>query len=125
DGEVAALRAVFGEAVAGQGRGAFLAGAPGAGKSALANALRPVATERGGWFVAGKYDQYAMDAGDGGLTRALRRLGRMLLAEPDEQAARDRAELAAALGPNAGLIRSILPEFAALLGDAAREPPVD
>ena len=61
DGEVAALRGAFEEALAGRCRGVLLAGTPGVGKTVLADELRPVVTGADGWFVTGKFDAYRRD----------------------------------------------------------------
>ncbi|MBU2663965.1 diguanylate cyclase [Actinoplanes bogorensis] len=115
DTEVIALRAAWEEAVLGGGRGIFVCGQAGAGKTALINALRrPVAT-RGGWFVTGRADPVRQGATAGPVLHALRRLGRLLLAEPPEALAGLRVSLIEALGPNAGLIAAALPEFGTLL----------
>src|SRR6201988_4363329 len=47
--------------------------------------------------------------------QAFRALGRLLRAEPEEELAQVRGRIAAAAGPNAGLLTAVLPEFAALL----------
>ena len=116
--EVAALEAAFAGAVAGQCRGVLVAGAPGVGKTALVDQLRPVVTGGDGWFVAGKFDQYRRDLEFNAVNQAFRALGRLLLAEPDDALARLRERILAAVGPNAGLLAAVLPEFAALLGVA-------
>ena len=59
--EMAVLAAAFEEALAGRCRGVLVGGAPGVGKTALVDELRPVVTGRDGWFVAGKFDQYRRD----------------------------------------------------------------
>src|ERR1035441_1230546 len=108
DDEVGGLEASFACALAGRCRGVLVAGAPGVGKTALTDQLRPVVTGGDGWFVAGKFD-----AG----YQAFRALGRLLLAEPEDELARLRMRIvAAAAGPNAGLLTAVLPEFAVLLG---------
>ena len=88
DGEVAALAAAFEEALAGRCRGVLVSGTPGVGKTALADELRPVVTGRDGWFVAGKFDPYRRDLEFDAVHQAFRALGRLLLAEPDEELAR-------------------------------------
>ncbi len=118
DAEVAALEAAFAES---ECRGVFVAGAPGVGKTALVDALRPAVTGAGGWFVAGKFDQYRRDLEFDAVNQALRSLGRLLLAEPEAGLAELRAALLTALGANAGLLTAAVPEFAALLG-VAPEP---
>jgi signal transduction histidine kinase len=113
--EVAALRVAFEEALAGRCRGVLVGGAPGVGKTVLADELRPVVTGSDGWFVAGKYDPYRRDLEFDAGYQAFRALGRLLLAEPEAELAQVRERILAALGPNAGLATAIVPELAALL----------
>jgi Cdc6-like AAA superfamily ATPase len=115
DDEVAALGAAFTDALAGQYRGVLVGGAPGVGKTALAGELRPVVTGSDGWFVAGKFDAYRRDLEFDAVNQALRALGRLLLAESEDELARDRGRILAAVGVNAGLLTAAVPEFAALL----------
>jgi signal transduction histidine kinase len=118
DDEVAALEAAFAGALAGECRGVLVAGAPGVGKTALIDQLRPVVTGGDGWFVAGKFDQYRRDLEFDAGYQAFRALGRLLLAEPEDELALLRERIVAAAGPNAVLLAAVLPEFAALLGVA-------
>ncbi|HTF52367.1 MAG TPA: AAA family ATPase, partial [Pseudonocardia sp.] len=115
DDEVAALQAAFDDALAGRRRGVLVSGAPGVGKTALVDELRPVVTGSDGWFVAGKFDQYRRDLEFDAVHQALRGLGRLLLAEPEDALAQLRERILRAVGPNAGLLTAMLPEFAALL----------
>ncbi|MEV4510857.1 AAA family ATPase [Dactylosporangium sp. NPDC049525] len=116
DDEMAVLRAAFEDAMTGRCRGVLVGGAPGVGKTALVDELRPVVTGRDGWFVAGKFDQYRRDLEFNASHQAFRALGRLLLAEPEDELAKVRGSMLAALGSNAGLLTAVLPEFAALLG---------
>src|SRR5580700_1965358 len=120
DDEVAVLEAAFEAALTGQCRGVLVSGAPGVGKTALIDQLGPVVTGGGGRFVAGKFDQYRRDLEFDAAHQAFRALGRLLLAEPDEEVAQVRDGIVAAVGPNAGLLAAVLPEFATLLA----VPPV-
>src|ERR1700761_9548512 len=116
DDEVAALKAAFEEALAGRCQLVLVGGAPGVGKTVLVDELRPVVTGSDGWFVAGKFDQYRRDLEFDAGYQALRALGRLLLAEPEEELLRVRGRILAAVGANAGLLTATVPEFAALLG---------
>jgi diguanylate cyclase (GGDEF)-like protein len=118
DSEIDAVRAAFERALEGRGSGLFVTGGPGVGKSALVGELRTLVTARGGWFVSGKFDQYRHDAATGAVTQALGALARRLLAEPEADLTVQSARIGEILGPNAGLIASVLPEFAVLLGTA-------
>ena len=63
------------EALAGRCRGVLVGGAPGVGKTALVDELRPVVTGRDGWFVAGKFDQYRRDLEFDAVHQAFRGVG--------------------------------------------------
>ena len=116
DDQGAALAAAFEEALAGRCRGVLVSGAPGVGKTALVDALRAVVTGGDGWFVAGKFDQYRRDLEFDAVYQAFRALGRLLLAEPDDELRELRGRILEALGPNAGLAAATVPELATLLG---------
>jgi diguanylate cyclase (GGDEF)-like protein len=119
ESEITALRAAFDDAVGHAGRAVLVAGVPGVGKSALVNELRPLVATQGGWYVAGKADQFRSDTATGVVIQAVRGIGRLLLADSDSEVELTRERLAAALGPNVALIAAALPEFAALLPSAA------
>jgi signal transduction histidine kinase len=116
DDAVAVLETAFADALAGRCRGVLVAGAPGVGKTALIDQLRPAVTGGDGWFLAGKFDAYRRDLEFDAGYQAFRALGRLLLAEPEDELAQLRMRIVAAVGPNAGLLTAVLPEFAALLG---------
>ncbi|QRP42803.1 AAA family ATPase [Amycolatopsis sp. FDAARGOS 1241] len=116
EAEAASLEAAFEAALTGRCQGVLVSGAPGVGKTALVDQLRPVVTGRDGWFVAGKFDQYRRDIEFNAGFQAFRALGRLLLAEPEDALAAIRERIIEALGANAGLLSAVVPEFAALLG---------
>ncbi|WP_433557507.1 AAA family ATPase [Pseudonocardia xinjiangensis] len=118
EAELAALKAAFDEALAGRCRGVLVSGAPGVGKTALVDQLRPVVTSRDGWIVAGKFDQYRRDVEFDAGHQAFRALGRLLLVEPEAELGEVRKRILEALGANAGLLSAVVPEFAVLLGVA-------
>jgi signal transduction histidine kinase len=115
DAELATLRGAFEEALAGRCRGVLISGAPGVGKTALADEVRLIVASRGGWFVAGKFDQHRRDLEFDAVHQALRALGRVLLAEPEDELVQLRERILVAVGSNAGLLTAVVPEFAALL----------
>ena len=116
DAEVAALEAAFDDALAGGCQAVLVGGAPGVGKTALIDELRPIVTRSGGWFLAGKFDQYRTDVEASAVYQAFRALGRLLLAEPEDELAAVRDRIRVALGANAGLMAAVVSEYAALLG---------
>jgi signal transduction histidine kinase len=116
DAEVAQLRAALADALTGRCRGVLVGGAPGVGKTVLADELRPIVTGSDGWFVEGKFDAYRRDLEFDAVFQALRALGTLLLAQPEDELGRLRRRILASAGPNAGLLTATVPELAALLG---------
>jgi predicted ATPase/signal transduction histidine kinase len=115
DDEVAALGTAFAEMLEDRCHGVLVSGAPGAGKTVLVDKLRPLVADAGGWFIAGKFDQYRRDLGSDAVAQASRALCRLLLAEPEETLTDVRDRMRAAVGQNAGLLAAALPEFGMLL----------
>ncbi|WP_326836018.1 AAA family ATPase [Amycolatopsis rhabdoformis] len=115
EAELAELQAAFEDALVGRCPGVLISGAAGVGKTALVHELRPAVTSRGAWFVAGKFDQYRRDLEFDGVFQAFRALGRLLLAQPESELVQLRHGITALVGPNAGLLTAVVPEFAALL----------
>ena len=126
DREIEELRACFERAVRGGARGVLVTGAPGVGKTALIDELRHIVTAAGGWFIAGKFDQYAHDSTADGVTQAMRRLAGLLLAEPEAAVVALRSRLRADLGANIRLLTRLVPEFSAIVGEPDEpEVPAD
>ena len=127
DAARAVLRGLFAKAVTGNRGVALVTGPPGVGKTALIDRLRPAVARAGGRFVTGKFDQYRRGLGADAVWQAFCALGRQLLAEPENEVARLRERLLAALGSNAALAAAAMPPFAALLGvqpeEATDDPP--
>jgi len=115
-GQVALLDGAFTDVLAGLRRSVLVTGAPGVGKTALLDELRPLVTEAGGLFVHGKFDQYHRGQESDGVYQALRGVSRLLLAESDSRLATLRERLLTRLGPNAGLAAAIVPDLRHLLG---------
>jgi signal transduction histidine kinase len=115
EAELAALEAAFDACRTGACRGLLITGAAGVGKTALADALRPLVASADGWFVSGKFDELRRDLEFDAVNQALRALGRLLLAEPEAKLRDLRQRLLAAVGANAPLLTATVPEFAALL----------
>ncbi|HVZ45076.1 MAG TPA: AAA family ATPase [Ramlibacter sp.] len=124
--EMAMLRKALADAVATDRRAVLIEGAAGVGKTALIGRLVPLVTESGGWFVQGKFDPYQREgATGGGVTQALRALGRLLLTLPRAELSARRRRITHGLGRGAALIARWLPEFALLIGSQPEAPEAD
>ena len=119
DVELAALQSSFEQALEGRCHGVLVSGAPGVGKTALIDQLRAVVARSDGWFVSGKFDRYRRDLDFNGGNQAFRALGRLLLAEPEDELSQLRERILGAVGANAGLLTAVIPEFAAVLAAPA------
>ncbi|MBV1854733.1 diguanylate cyclase domain-containing protein [Catellatospora tritici] len=115
DPEIQALGTAFADAMSGLSHGLLVTGAAGVGKTSLIDELRAIASAGGGWFVSGKFDPHRHDRDYDAVRQALRALGRLLLAEPEEELAELRDRLLTTVGHNVGLLAAVLPEFGALL----------
>ena len=118
DREIAVLEEAFDRAAAGGCSGVLIGGAAGVGKTALVDELRSVVTASQGWFVAGKFDQYRRDLESDAVIQAVRALGRLMLAQPDDEVAALRERILTAAGQNVGLVAALVPDLAKLLSVA-------
>jgi PAS domain S-box-containing protein len=120
--EITALLAAF-ETVATTGAAMLVtvAGPAGVGKSALTQALRQPIEERGGYFLAGKFDQYQRDIPYATLVQAFDSLVRQILSESNASIAHWRKAIREALEPNAQLMASLIPQLEFVIGP---QPPV-
>ncbi|UJR83030.1 Hypothetical protein I5071_50960 [Sandaracinus amylolyticus] len=125
--EVGALRAGLDRVTATHGTElVLLHGEAGVGKSAIVDALFRSLDGAGALIGAGKFDSHRRDVPYATLARALESLVRSVLARPEADVARWRAELARALGPAGGVLVDLIPGVARLLeidGTITELPP--
>ncbi len=123
--EVATLMAVFESAAAG-GRGLVLvAGPPGVGKSALVAEVNKPVTEKRGYFVAGKFEQYRRNIPYWAFTQAFNRLTELLLSEPEEVLRAERGRILAAVGRNGAVLTEVMPVLEKIIGTQPEAPKQD
>lgn len=126
--ELDRLRAAYLRVVAGATEVALVSGRSGVGKTALVHALRDDVAQRGGRFVAGKFDPVGSEVPYVSLAAALGQ-GLVGLAhlDPDARAWWAR-RLEDALGDNVGVLAPVIPELAAWVGEpkpVPRLPPAE
>ena len=100
---------------------ALISGAPGIGKSSLANELRTRVSLRKGLSVAGKFDQLKRDAPYATVAQAFAPLIANLLGTPQSELNEWRARLLDALGANGQIMTNLIPQLALIIGE---QPPV-
>ncbi len=111
---------VLKEAVKGAGRAVLISGLAGVGKTALVSELQRYSTERGAYFVTGRYDGSQRHVPYTGLFRAFGELMDLVLTESAGQLAHWKARILEAVGGNGGLLIEILPRLELIIGP---QPP--
>ncbi|HZI13099.1 MAG TPA: AAA family ATPase [Myxococcus sp.] len=120
--EAAVLMSTFERVAAGRAEMLLVAGYSGVGKSALVHEVHRPIVEKRGYFISGKFDQLQRDIPYHSLIQAFQGLVRQLLAEPEARLQAWRERLREALGPNGGVITSVIREVALILGE---QPPAE
>ncbi|WP_437735573.1 sensor histidine kinase [Sorangium sp. So ce1335] len=119
--ELAALRGALERVSRGATELALVTGEAGIGKTALVEALRDVVAERGGRFIAGKFDLRAANVPYASVAEALSGLAAPLRADPEER----RAALRDAVGEPGRALGELCPALAGLFGALPELPAVD
>ncbi|MFN6462929.1 MAG: AAA family ATPase [Nostoc sp. DedVER02] len=99
----------------------LVSGYAGIGKSALVQEIYKPITQKRGYFISGKFDQFQRNIPYSAIAHALQKLVQQLLSEPDEQVQQWRSLLLTALGNNAQIIIDVIPEVELIVG---KQPPV-
>jgi PAS domain S-box-containing protein len=121
EAQIEQLHAEFRAASTGQPRLVLLEGPPGIGKSALLGELiGPVLGHRG-MLIRGKFDPGAQQP-FAGIVVALEALADQLLTNDDAMLRTWRADLERELGGLSGIVRELVPKFAAVLEPSATRP---
>ncbi|MEH1939785.1 MAG: AAA family ATPase [Nostoc sp.] len=94
----------------------LVSGYAGIGKSALVQEIYKPITQKRGYFISGKFDQFQRNIPYSAIADALQKLVQQLLGEPDEQVQQWRSLLLTALGNNAQIIIDIIPEVELIIG---------
>jgi PAS domain S-box-containing protein len=102
----------------------LVSGYSGVGKSALVQELYKPITEKRGYFISGKFDQFGRNIPYSAIVDALQKLVQQLLGEPDEQVQQWRSRLLTALGSNGQLIIDVIPDVELIIGKQSPVPDV-
>ncbi|WP_234017138.1 AAA family ATPase [Nostoc sp. 'Lobaria pulmonaria (5183) cyanobiont'] len=99
----------------------LVSGYAGIGKSALVQEIYKPITQKRGYFIWGKFDQFQRNIPYSALANALQKLVQQLLGEPDNRVQQWRSLLLTALGTNGQIIIDVIPEVELIIG---KQPPV-
>jgi predicted ATPase/signal transduction histidine kinase len=118
EAELATLHQAYAEACRGQRQVVQLEGESGIGKSLLLHTFQQGIADRSGYCLTGRYDQNRQEVPYLALIQAFQSLIQQWLSQDEAQIQVWRQRLGAALGANAAVLISVLPELGLLL-----EPP--
>lgn len=122
EADVAVLRAAFDRVVDTRlPELVLVSGYSGIGKSSVVSELHKLLVPSRSRFASGKFDQFQRDIPYATLAQALQTLVRELLGKSDAELAGWRQRILDAVGGNAQLLTSLIPELALVIGE---QPPV-
>ncbi|AFY81870.1 AAA family ATPase [Oscillatoria acuminata] len=100
----------------------LIGGYSGIGKSALVQELYKPITERRGYFISGKFDQYQRNIPYSAIVSAFQGLVKQLLTESETQLNQWRENLLGAVGVNGRVIVEVIPEIELIIGQQPEVP---
>ncbi|UKP00328.1 trifunctional serine/threonine-protein kinase/ATP-binding protein/sensor histidine kinase [Nostoc sp. UHCC 0870] len=119
--EIAALLTAFTRVSKGNTEMMLVAGYSGIGKSTLVQEIYKPITERRGYFIAGKFDQFQKNIPYSAVVKAFQSLIRQLLTESESQLQTWKNKILTALGVNGQVIIDVIPELELIIN---QQPPV-
>ncbi len=116
ESEIDTLVAAFERVASGTAEMMLVAGYSGIGKSVLVKEIYKSLTEKPGYFIAGKFDQFQRNIPYSAVVNAFKELAQQLLTENEAQLSVWKEKLGAALGPNGQIIIDVIPEIEWIIG---------
>ncbi len=99
----------------------LVAGFSGTGKSSLVKEIYKPVTEKRGYFVEGKFDQFQRSVPYFAIIQAVRQLINLLLTEEEWKLDHYRERIREALGDEGAVLTEVIPELELIIGE---QPPV-
>ncbi|WP_254625884.1 AAA family ATPase [Nostoc sp. TCL240-02] len=99
----------------------LVSGYAGIGKSALVQEIYKPITQKRGYFISGKFDQFQRNIPYSAIASALQKLVQQILGEPNDKVQQWRSHLLIALETNGQIIIDVIPEVELIIG---KQPPV-
>ena len=118
--EVQALLKAFDRVAQGRSELMLVAGFSGIGKTAVVNEVHKPITQKKGYFIKGKFDQFNRSIPLFAFVQALRDLMGQLLSESDAQLAQWKTHILEAVGSNGQILIDLIPELEQVIGP---QPP--
>ncbi|MEM8641614.1 MAG: AAA family ATPase [Cyanobacteria bacterium P01_G01_bin.54] len=119
--EVQALLAAFERVTTGKSEMMLVAGFSGIGKTAVINEVHKPITNKQGYFISGKFDQFNRDIPLNAFVQAFRNLMKQLLGETNTILHQWKMKILAVVGENGRVLIDVIPELEMIIGS---QPPV-
>lgn len=120
--QIEKLLKAFEHAAGGQTELLLVAGYSGIGKTALVHEIQKPVTERRGYFIEGKFEQFKRDIPYAALIQSFTELMRQILVEDEATIQQWKDKLLLALGNNARVITDVIPEVQFIIRPQATVP---
>ncbi len=120
--EIETLLAAFERAARGHTELLLVTGFSGIGKTAVINEIHKPVTQRRGYFIRGKFDQFSRTVPFSAFAQALRDLMGQLESESEVQRQQWRSKILSALGESGQVIIEVVPELERLVGPQPAVP---
>ncbi|MEN8219680.1 MAG: serine/threonine-protein kinase PknK, partial [Pseudomonadota bacterium] len=121
ESDIKTLVAAFDKASQGPSSLMLVAGYAGIGKSALIQEIYKPITEKRGFFIAGKFNQFQRNTPYSAIVMAFQDLVQQLLTENNARLAEWKEKILAAVGTNGQVIAQVIPEIEIIIGT---QPPL-
>ncbi|MEM9542315.1 MAG: AAA family ATPase, partial [Cyanobacteria bacterium P01_E01_bin.42] len=103
----------------------LVAGYSGVGKTAVVNEVHKPITEKRGYFIKGKFDQFQKNIPFSAFLQAFRDLMKQLLAESDAQLENWKQKILEAVGENGQVIIEVIPELETIIDKQPTVPQLE
>ncbi|MEM9005274.1 MAG: PAS domain S-box protein [Cyanobacteria bacterium P01_F01_bin.86] len=124
DAEVQTLLDAFERVSQGSSELMLVAGFSGIGKTVVVNEVHKPITERKGYFIKGKFDQFNRNIPFSAFVQAFRSLMGQLLGESDVDLANWKAKILAAVGESGQVLIEVIPELEHIIGKQPAVPEI-
>lgn len=120
--EVQTLLNAFERVAQGNSELVLVAGFSGIGKTAVVHEVHKPITQRKGYFIKGKFDQFNRNIPFSAFVQAFRGLMAQLLGESDDRLARWKAQILEAVGESGQVLLEVIPELEHIIGEQPAVP---
>ncbi|MDJ0659783.1 MAG: AAA family ATPase [Crocosphaera sp.] len=114
--EIETLINTFATVTKGHNAMVLVSGYAGIGKSVLIREIYPCVTQKKGYFISGKFEQFQRNVPYAAIIQSCQELVNQLLTESDQNINRWRKRLLTALGVNGQVIIDVIPEVEQIIG---------